>query len=70
LTRWIGPGRKLTRTGQLTMADARYLVGHLETGDEIDPITTIYDDGWVWSRAPTSIPHVSTPLRPTGASSQ
>jgi hypothetical protein len=38
LTRWIGPGRKLTQTGQLTMADARHLVGLLETGDEIDPV--------------------------------
>jgi hypothetical protein len=38
LTRWIGPGRKLTQTGQLTMADARHLVSLLETGDEIDPV--------------------------------
>lgn len=38
LTRWIGPGRKLTQTGQLTMADARHLVGLLETGDQIDPV--------------------------------
>jgi hypothetical protein len=38
LTRWIGPGRKLTQTGQLTMADARHLVGLLKTGDEIDPV--------------------------------
>jgi hypothetical protein len=38
LTRWIGPGRKLTQTGQLTMADARHLVGLLETSDEIDPV--------------------------------
>lgn len=38
LTRWVGPGRKLTQTGQLTMADARHLVGLLETGDEIDPM--------------------------------
>jgi hypothetical protein len=38
LTRWVGPGRKLTQTGQLTMADARHLVGLLETGDAIDPV--------------------------------
>jgi len=38
LTRWVGTGRKLTQTGQLTMADARHLVGLLETGDEIDPV--------------------------------
>jgi hypothetical protein len=38
LTRWVGAGRKLTQTGQLTMADARHLVGLLDTGDEIDPV--------------------------------
>jgi len=38
LARWIGPGRKVTQTGQLTMADARHLVDLLETGDEIDPV--------------------------------
>src|SRR3954453_23017867 len=38
LPRWVGPGRKLTQTGQLTMADARHLVGLLNTGDEIDPV--------------------------------
>lgn len=38
LTRWVGTGRKLTQTGQLTMADARHLVGLLDTGDEIDPV--------------------------------
>lgn len=38
LTRWVGAGRKLTQTGQLTMADARHLVALLETGDEIDPV--------------------------------
>ena len=32
LARWIGPGRKVTQTGQLTMADARHLVDLLETG--------------------------------------
>ncbi|WP_229072231.1 plasmid pRiA4b ORF-3 family protein [Actinoplanes sp. DH11] len=37
LTRWVGAGRKLTQTGQLTMADARHLVDLLETGDRIDP---------------------------------
>jgi len=38
LTRWVGTGRSLTQTGQLTMADGRHLVGLLETGDEIDPV--------------------------------
>jgi hypothetical protein len=38
LTSWAGTGRKLTQTGHLTMADARHLVGVLETGDEIDPV--------------------------------
>lgn len=38
LTRWVAAGRKLTQTGQLTMADARHLVDLLETGDEIDPM--------------------------------
>lgn len=38
LTRWVGAGRKLTQTGQPTMADARHLVALLETGDEIDPV--------------------------------
>lgn len=37
LTRWVGAGRKLTQTGQLTVADARHLVALLDTGDEIDP---------------------------------
>jgi hypothetical protein len=34
----VGTGRKLTQTGQLTMADARHLVGLLDVGDEIDPV--------------------------------
>jgi hypothetical protein len=34
----VGEGRKLTQTGQLTMADARHLVSLLQTGDEIDPV--------------------------------
>jgi hypothetical protein len=38
MTRWVGAGRKLTQTGQLTMADARHLVTLLATGDEIDPV--------------------------------
>jgi hypothetical protein len=38
LTRWVGAGRKLTQTGQLTMADARHLIALLKTGDEIDPV--------------------------------
>jgi hypothetical protein len=36
-TRWVGPGRKLTQTGRITLADARELVGLLGTGDVIDP---------------------------------
>lgn len=37
-TEWLGPGRKLTQTGRVTLADARQLVALLETGDEIDPV--------------------------------
>src|SRR3954454_13307199 len=37
-TRWVGQGRKLTQTGQLTMPDPGHLVGLLNTGDEIDPV--------------------------------
>ncbi|GGP02193.1 plasmid pRiA4b ORF-3 family protein [Nonomuraea glycinis] len=36
-TEWVGGGRKLTQTGNLTLSDARALVALLETGDEIDP---------------------------------
>ena len=35
---WTGAGRKLTQTGRLTLADARVLVGLLDTGDVIDPV--------------------------------
>ncbi|WP_207229900.1 hypothetical protein [Krasilnikovia cinnamomea] len=38
LTRWIGPGRKPPQTGQLTMADARHLVGLLEPATRFDPV--------------------------------
>jgi pRiA4b ORF-3-like protein len=34
---WLGDGRKLTQTGRIGLADARYLVGMLGTGDTIDP---------------------------------
>lgn len=37
LLSWLGPGRKLTRTGRITLADARELVALLDTGDQIDP---------------------------------
>jgi hypothetical protein len=37
LTEWVGAGRKLTQTGRITLADARELVGLLNTGDELDP---------------------------------
>jgi hypothetical protein len=38
LISWIGTGRKLTQTGRLMLADARVLVGLLDTGDVIDPV--------------------------------
>jgi hypothetical protein len=34
---WLGDGRKLTQTGRIGLADARYLVEFLRTGDVIDP---------------------------------
>ena len=34
---WLGEGRKLTQTGRIGLADARYLAEFLDTGDEIDP---------------------------------
>jgi hypothetical protein len=34
---WLGAGRELTQTGRIGMADARYLVEFLGTGDVIDP---------------------------------
>jgi hypothetical protein len=34
---WLGDGRKLTQTGRIGLADARYLVEFLGTGDVIDP---------------------------------
>lgn len=37
LTEFYGPGRKLTQTGNPTLADARTLVGLLGTDDEMDP---------------------------------
>jgi Plasmid pRiA4b ORF-3-like protein len=36
-TNWLGPGRKLTQTGRITLADARELVVLLGTRDVIDP---------------------------------
>jgi hypothetical protein len=36
LVRWVGAGRRLTKTGRLTVADARALVALLDTGDETD----------------------------------
>jgi len=36
-TVWVGDGRKLTQTGRIGLADARYLVEQLGTGDTIDP---------------------------------
>jgi hypothetical protein len=39
-TRWVGPGRRVTKTGRLTLAQAqaRELVPALDTGDVIDPV--------------------------------
>ena len=37
LLNWLGEGRKLTQTGRIGLADARYLVELLGTGDVIDP---------------------------------
>jgi|ERR1700722_13052470 len=37
LLAWLGEGRKLTQTGRIGLADARYLVEFLSTGDQIDP---------------------------------
>ncbi|MGD0607196.1 MAG: plasmid pRiA4b ORF-3 family protein [Streptosporangiaceae bacterium] len=37
LLTWAGPGRKLTQTGRIGLADARQLVELLGTGDTIDP---------------------------------
>src|ERR1022692_2926993 len=37
LLAWVGPGRKLTQTGRIGLADARQLVELLGTGDTIDP---------------------------------
>jgi hypothetical protein len=34
---WLGDGRKLTQTGRIGLADARYLVELLGTRDEMDP---------------------------------
>ncbi len=37
-TRWVGPGRRVTQTGRLTLAQARELVPALDTADVIDPV--------------------------------
>jgi Plasmid pRiA4b ORF-3-like protein len=37
LLAWVGPGRKLTATGRIGLANARHLVELLGTGDTIDP---------------------------------
>jgi hypothetical protein len=37
LLTWLGESRKLTQTGRIGLADARYLVEFLGTGDQIDP---------------------------------
>jgi hypothetical protein len=38
LVAWVGEGRKLTQTGKITLADARYMVELLGTGDSVDPM--------------------------------
>jgi Plasmid pRiA4b ORF-3-like protein len=35
---WLGEGRKLTQTGRVGLADARYLLEFLGTGDRMDPV--------------------------------
>ncbi len=35
---WVGEGRKLTQTGRIGLADARYLIEFLGTGDQMDPV--------------------------------
>ena len=35
---WLGEGRKLTQTGRIGLADARYLIELLGTGDQMDPV--------------------------------
>jgi hypothetical protein len=37
-TSWVGPGRKLTQKGRLTLADAKALVELLGTADKVDPV--------------------------------
>jgi hypothetical protein len=37
-TSWVGPGRKLTQKGRLTLADAKALVELLATADKVDPV--------------------------------
>jgi Plasmid pRiA4b ORF-3-like protein len=34
---WLGEGRRLTQTGRIGLADARYLIEFLGTGDQMDP---------------------------------
>lgn len=40
----MGTVHRLTQTGQLTKADARCLVGLLETGDDIDPDEVLLEE--------------------------
>ena len=53
---WVGPGRKLTATGRIGLADARHLVELLGTGDTIDPDI----GGRVFkTRSSEDLPHLS-----------
>lgn len=49
-------GRKLTQTGQLTLADARHLVDLLGTGDEIDPVI---GERVFHTRSSAALPHLA-----------
>lgn len=53
---WLGEGRKLTRTGQIRLSDARHLVDRLSTGDRTRAIRSSAELPYLtrvagWSRA-------------------
>lgn len=55
LIAWVGEGRALTKLGRLTRADARTLVGLLDTGDEVDYVS----DGKLHRmRSSNDLPHL------------
>jgi hypothetical protein len=53
LVDWVGDGRALTTTGNLTLRDARELVALLDTGDSIDPRV---DDRVLRTRSSAQLP--------------